>query len=110
MPVNPPARRIAVLGDMLELGDDAPRLHRGLAKDIASARADLVFLCGAQMAALWEALPAKSRGAYAEKSNELAPELTRNLRAGDVVLVKGSFGSRMSVIIEALKIRAAAAA
>jgi UDP-N-acetylmuramoyl-tripeptide--D-alanyl-D-alanine ligase len=110
MPVKPPARRIAVLGDMLELGDDAARLHRGLAKDIASGRADLVFLCGAQMAALWEALPAKTRGAYAEKSDALAPELNRNLRAGDVVLVKGSFGSRMSVIIEALKTRAAAAA
>ena len=103
-------RRIAVLGDMLELGADSAGLHRGLAKDIAAAPADLVFLCGPQMAALWQALPERSRGAYAEKSIELAPELMRNLRAGDVVLVKGSFGSRMSVIIDALKSREAATA
>ena len=62
------------------------------------------------MAALWQVLPQGSRGAYAEKSSELAPELMRNLRAGDVVLVKGSFGSRMSVIIDALKSREAATA
>ncbi|HMI95240.1 MAG TPA: UDP-N-acetylmuramoylalanyl-D-glutamyl-2,6-diaminopimelate--D-alanyl-D-alanine ligase [Micropepsaceae bacterium] len=103
-------RRIAVLGDMLELGADSARLHGALAKDIAAAPADLVFLCGPQMAALWQALPEHSRGAYAEKSTELAPELMRNLRAGDVVLVKGSFGSRMSVIIDALKSREAATA
>jgi len=108
--VKPPGRRIAVLGDMLELGDDAASLHRALARDIARGRADLVFLCGPHMAALWEALPAQCRGAYAETSSALAPELTGNLRAGDAVLVKGSFGSRMAVIIEVLKTRAAAAA
>jgi UDP-N-acetylmuramoyl-tripeptide--D-alanyl-D-alanine ligase len=103
-------RRLAVLGDMLELGPDSARLHRAILKDIASAPADRVFLCGAQMAALWLDLPERSRGAYAETSAELAPELMRNLRAGDVVLVKGSFGSRMSVIIDALKSREAATA
>src|SRR5258706_1663546 len=107
---KPLGRRIAVLGDMLELGADSARLHAALAKDIAAAPADLVFLCGPQMAALWQVLPERSRGAYAEKSTELAPELMRNLRAGDVVLVKGSFGSRMSVIIDALKSREAATA
>jgi len=99
-----------VLGDMLELGADSARLHGALGKDIAAALADLVFLCGPQMAALWQALPQGRRGAYAEKSTELAPELMRNLRTGDVVLVKGSFGSRMSVIIDALKSREAATA
>jgi UDP-N-acetylmuramoyl-tripeptide--D-alanyl-D-alanine ligase len=103
-------RRIAVLGDMLELGGRASELHSALAANIAAARADLVFLCGPMMKSLWTALPAKSRGAYAEKSAELAPELMRSLRAGDVVLVKGSFGSRMSVIIEALRARQIAAA
>ena len=96
-------RRIAVLGDMLELGEQGTALHAGLAKDIAAARADLVFLCGPQMRALWETLPSSRKGAYARTSTELAPQLTMALRAGDVVLVKGSFGSRMSVIIEALK-------
>ena len=105
-----PGRRIAVLGDMLELGKNSADLHRGLATAIASARADLVFLCGPQMAALWQAIQPRMRGAYAEVSSALAPELMRRLRDGDVVLVKGSFGSRMSVIIDALKAREAAAA
>ena len=94
----------------MELGADSARLHAALAKDIAAVAADLVFLCGPHMAALWQAVPERKRGAYAELSAELAPELMRNLRAGDVVLVKGSFGSRMSVIIDALKSREAATA
>jgi UDP-N-acetylmuramoyl-tripeptide--D-alanyl-D-alanine ligase len=85
-------------------------LHAGLASYISAARTDLVFLCGPAMKSLWTALPAKNRGAYAEKSAELAPELLRCLRKGDVVLVKGSFGSRMSVIIEALRARETAPA
>ena len=101
-------RRIAVLGDMLELGENAPDLHRGLAEPVASARTDLVFVCGPHMSALWSALPQTVRGAYAENSAALAPQLMAALRAGDVVLVKGSFGSRMSVIIDALKAREAA--
>lgn len=100
-------RRIAVLGDMLELGPQGTDLHRALAKDIAANSVDLVFACGTQMRALWDALPAAQRGAYAEKSSELAPELLSRLNRGDVVLVKGSFGSRMSVIIDALKARGA---
>jgi UDP-N-acetylmuramoyl-tripeptide--D-alanyl-D-alanine ligase len=103
-------RRIAVLGDMLELGPQSQALHRSISAPVAAAHADLVFLCGPQMASLWEALPAKSRGAYAEKSSELAPLVVRAARAGDIVLVKGSFGSRMSVIIDALKARETAAA
>ena len=107
---QPPGRRIAVLGDMLELGQNAAELHRGLAAAIAAARTDLAFLCGPQMAALWQALEPKLRGAYAENSSALAPDLMDRLRTGDVVLVKGSFGSRMSVIIDALKMRQAATA
>jgi UDP-N-acetylmuramoyl-tripeptide--D-alanyl-D-alanine ligase len=108
--VRPPARRIAVLGDMLELGSQSADLHRAIATDLAAARADAVFLCGPNMRALWDAIPQRSRGAYAESSTELVQELMRTLRAGDVVLVKGSFGSRMSVIIDALKAREAAKA
>ena len=108
--VAPPARRIAVLGDMLELGQQSEALHRAIAEDLAAAHADAAFLCGPHMRALWEAIPARSRGAYAQTSTELVPELMRALSAGDVVLVKGSFGSRMSVIIDALKAREAATA
>ena len=102
-------RRIAVLGDMLELGTQGMALHRGLAKEIAAAR-DLVFLCGPQMAALWEVLPQSHQGAYAATSAELVPPLADAVHEGDVVLVKGSFGSRMSSIIDALRARGPLAA
>ena len=91
-------------------GGEGAALHRALAKDIADSHTDLVFLCGSQMASLWDALPARNRGFHAEKSSVLAPEVVRGLHAGDVVLVKGSFGSRMSVIIDALRAREAAPA
>jgi UDP-N-acetylmuramoyl-tripeptide--D-alanyl-D-alanine ligase len=100
-------RRIAVLGDMLELGAGGPALHRAMDDDIRENDVDLVFLCGPQMRALWEVLSAGCRGAYAEDSLLLKNSFLSQLRAGDIVLVKGSFGSRMTVIIEALKTRAA---
>jgi UDP-N-acetylmuramoyl-tripeptide--D-alanyl-D-alanine ligase len=96
-------RRIAVLGDMLELGPEGPSLHAGLAAAIEDARADLVFLCGAQMAALWDKIPPPQRGAYGAKSADIAQALVAQLKDGDVVLVKGSLGSKMAVIVEALK-------
>jgi UDP-N-acetylmuramoyl-tripeptide--D-alanyl-D-alanine ligase len=98
-------RRIAVLGDMLELGSDAPALHRDLSKPIEAVRADLVFTAGPFMRYLWDALPASRQGAYAENAAALAPQVLEALRPGDVVLIKGSNGSRMSVIVEALKAR-----
>jgi UDP-N-acetylmuramoyl-tripeptide--D-alanyl-D-alanine ligase len=100
-----PGRRIAVLGDMLEMGPDAPAHHAGLAAPIETAGTDLVFLCGPLMQALWDVLPARQRAAYAPSSADLAAGVSSALRAGDTVLVKGSNASRMSVIIEALKAR-----
>jgi UDP-N-acetylmuramoyl-tripeptide--D-alanyl-D-alanine ligase len=98
-----PGRKLAVLGDMLEMGEGGPALHAALAEPIAAAHTDLVFASGQQMKALWDALPAGRRGAYAENSTALAPKLTAALKPGDTVLVKGSLGSRMAVIVEALK-------
>jgi UDP-N-acetylmuramoyl-tripeptide--D-alanyl-D-alanine ligase len=98
-------RRIVVLGDMLELGPDAHALHAALANDIDRARIDVVFASGPLMGALWDALPATRRGEYAQNSTLLVPKLLAALRSGDIVLVKGSFGSHMSVIVEALKKR-----
>jgi len=98
-------RRIAVLGDMLEMGPDAAAHHAGLAKDIEEARADSVYLNGPSMKALWDALPASRRTAYAESSAENAPRVAAALEDGDVVLVKGSLGSKMAAIIDALKAR-----
>jgi UDP-N-acetylmuramoyl-tripeptide--D-alanyl-D-alanine ligase len=102
-----PGRRIAVLGDMLELGPESATLHAELAPALEAAHPDLVFLCGPSMKALWDVLPASVRAAYAPDSAALAPSVASALRPGDTVLVKGSNGSRMSVIIDALKARAA---
>jgi UDP-N-acetylmuramoyl-tripeptide--D-alanyl-D-alanine ligase len=104
---QPKGRRIAVLGDMLELGTQASDLHAGLAAPIEAAKADLVFASGPIMQALWDTLPASRRGAYAANSTELAPKVMAALHTGDVVLVKGSNGSKLSVIIDALKARTA---
>ena len=100
---NAKGRKLAVLGDMLEMGEGGPALHAALVEPIAAAHADLVFASGPQMKALWDALPVSRRGGYAENSTALAPKLTSILKPGDTVLVKGSLGSRMAVIVEALK-------
>ncbi|WP_417453825.1 UDP-N-acetylmuramoyl-tripeptide--D-alanyl-D-alanine ligase [Kiloniella sp.] len=96
-------RRVAVLGDMLELGKNAKKIHADLAGPINDSGIDLVFTCGEYMKALHEALPSELRGAHTKNSQELAVVLATELQADDVVSVKGSLGSKMSVIIEALK-------
>jgi UDP-N-acetylmuramoyl-tripeptide--D-alanyl-D-alanine ligase len=101
--IGPQGRRIAVLGDMLELGSKGPALHRALAKHIAAQEIDLVFCCGPLMRTLWQALPASRRGGYAEDSAALEPWVLSAVRAGDVVMVKGSLGSRMAPIVKALQ-------
>src|SRR6185437_15948056 len=100
-------RKIAVLGDMLEMGEGGIAHHAGLAAPIAANQVDLVFASGAQMKALWDALPAARRGGYAGTSAELKQLLLAALQSGDTVLVKGSNGARMSLIVDALKERAA---
>lgn len=95
-------RRIAVLGDMLELGPDEQAAHTGLAEDLVKEGIDLVFACGPLMRGLYEALPAQKRGHHAANSTELIQPLRRAIRSGDVLLVKGSLGSRMGKIVEDL--------
>jgi UDP-N-acetylmuramoyl-tripeptide--D-alanyl-D-alanine ligase len=99
--LQPAARRIAVVGDMLELGDSGPDLHAALAPDILNA-ADLVFACGPLMRGLFDALPAARQGAYAADAATLAPLVAAALRPGDAVLIKGSLGIRMRQIVVAL--------
>lgn len=94
-------RRIAVLGDMLELGAAGPAEHIGLSAEVA-ASADLVFTCGPLMRGLHDAIPRAKRGAHAPDSASLAPIVSSMLRAGDAVLVKGSLGSRMKTIVNAI--------
>lgn len=98
----PGGRRIAVLGDMRELGDNAARLHAELAPDLMAAKVDLVFTAGPLSAELAAALPAERRADHAADTAALAPIVAAAVKPGDVVLVKGSLGSRMSVIVEAL--------
>jgi UDP-N-acetylmuramoyl-tripeptide--D-alanyl-D-alanine ligase len=97
-----PGRRLAVLTDMLELGPDAPMRHGALADVIAEAGVDLVFCAGPLMHALWTALPPGQRGAYAQTPQELAQILIARLRPDDVVMIKGSNGSKASLIVSAL--------
>jgi UDP-N-acetylmuramoyl-tripeptide--D-alanyl-D-alanine ligase len=103
-PVTGRGRRIAVLGDMLELGNQGVVLHRDLAAAAAEA-ADLVFCSGPLMRSLFEALPSARRGGYAETSAALEGAVLDAVAAGDVVMVKGSFGSKMSPIVKALERR-----
>ena len=98
-------RRIAVLGDMLELGPRGSDLHRELAAEIVRHGVDLVFCCGPLMRALWEALPSNRRGGYAETSTALEADVLAAVQAGDAVMVKGSLGSRMGAIVKALSAR-----
>jgi UDP-N-acetylmuramoyl-tripeptide--D-alanyl-D-alanine ligase len=101
--VGPRGRRIAVLGDMLELGPKGPALHRALAKSVVDNAVDLVFCCGPLMRHLWQALPPSRRGFYADDSAALEAEVVAALHAGDVVMIKGSLGSRMGPIVKALQ-------
>jgi UDP-N-acetylmuramoyl-tripeptide--D-alanyl-D-alanine ligase len=103
-------RRIAVLGDMRELGERGPELHAALAPDLVAARADLAFTAGPLMRHLFDALPERLKRLHAATAAELIEPLKAELRAGDVVLVKGSLGSRMGPIVEALTARPVAPA
>ena len=102
-PIGAAGRRIAVLGDMLELGPRGRALHRGLVAAVDANAIDLVFCCGPLMHALWQALPASRRGGYAEDSGALEPQVLSAVGADDVVMVKGSLGSRMAPIVKALQ-------
>lgn len=96
-------RAVAVLGDMLELGGDGPRDHAELAGALIDAGIMRVFTAGPLMAHLDQTLPHASRAGWAETSEALVPQVLAALRGGDVIMVKGSLGSRMAVIVNALK-------
>ena len=104
-PVESRGRRIAVMGDMLELGTHGPALHRELVEPVVANAVDLVFCSGPLMHELWQALPSERRGAYAETAAALEPRVIAAVRAGDAVMVKGSLGSRMGPIVTALERR-----
>ncbi len=101
--VGPQGRRIAVLGDLLELGPNGADLHRGLADAVIANGIDLVFCCGPLMHALWDTLPASRRGGYADDAAMLEAQVVAAIRGGDAVMVKGSLATRMAPIVKALQ-------
>jgi UDP-N-acetylmuramoyl-tripeptide--D-alanyl-D-alanine ligase len=103
--VGPHGRRIAVLGDMLELGATSPALHRGLNEAIKANHIDLVYCCGPLMRNLWDALSTGKRGGYAESAAGLEAQAVAAIRAGDAIMIKGSLGSKMKTIVNALEKR-----
>ena len=103
--IGPHGRRIAVLGDMLELGAASAELHRSLNDAIKANHVDLVYCCGPQMRNLWDALSTGKRGGYADSAANLEIQIVAAIRAGDVIMVKGSFGSKMKTIVNALERR-----
>jgi len=98
-------RRIAVLGDMRELGAAAPELHASLRAPLEEARVDRVFLAGQMMGALWDSLPSHLKGGYGESAEEVEEALVTAIAPGDVVMIKGSNASRMGALVDALRRR-----
>lgn len=96
-------RRVAIMGDMLELGTDATTIHAEVADLPAMEAVSVVHTAGPLMEHLHDALPASQRGLHAETADALARDIARQLRHGDVVLVKGSKGSLVSRVVDALR-------
>ncbi len=96
-------RRIAFLGDMLELGKTSADMHADLSKRDALDSIDRVHCAGPLMRNLWDALPGNRRGEWFETSAEMAARAAKMLDAGDVAMVKGSLGSRLAPVVTAIK-------
>lgn len=95
-------RRLAVLGDMLELGTDSQAEHRNVAGLAVEMGADQVFLVGPRMKSAWEALPDSARGAYAENADGLEPILLKAVGPGDVLMIKASHGTGLGSLVKSL--------
>jgi UDP-N-acetylmuramoyl-tripeptide--D-alanyl-D-alanine ligase len=100
--LQPGNRKVVVLGDMLELGDDGAAEHAALADRVFSV-ADMLFTCGPLMRGLFDQMPSGIWGAHADNSAQLAPIVVRAIEAGDAVLIKGSLGSRMKPVAQAIE-------
>ena len=99
----PPGRRIAILGDMKELGPEQDRLHREIAQSGAMGRIDKVHCIGPLMRGLHDALEPGRRGGWYETSEAMAEKLPETLAAGDIVLVKGSLSTRLGLVVDAIR-------
>lgn len=102
LPVEGRGRRIAVLGDMLELGRHSRKLHEELAGPVAASKMDKVFLAGPEMKALADALPVETERDYCQSAEDLKPIIAAKIRPGDVVVVKSSNGIGFSKLVDHL--------
>ena len=98
-----PGRRIAILGDMFELGPDEMALHAAIADLPAMTGVEIVHSVGPRMAALHAALPAKKRGQHVTQAEDLVPHVHQLVAPGDIVLVKGSKASLVSRVVDGLR-------
>lgn len=96
-------RRIAFLGDMKELGEDAIALHAGLAHLEATQKIDVIHCVGPLMRALYDLLPEQQRGDWTQTSQEMCEGLHHRIDAGDVVLAKGSLSMKLGLIVDAIR-------
>lgn len=96
-------RRIAILGDMLELGPTEIALHEAVAKHPHLNKIDLIHCVGPRMKSLWQKLPRAHRGEWVADAKELAARPRSLIDAGDILLVKGSKGIKVSLIVDALR-------
>lgn len=106
--IGPGGRRIAVLGDMVELGDDALELHMGLKKFLVENDIDLVYATGSCMKKMFETLPKERQGEWCEQLDDLVASVVGDIKPGDSIMVKGSRGQRayhgrMSKVVNALR-------
>jgi UDP-N-acetylmuramoyl-tripeptide--D-alanyl-D-alanine ligase len=98
-------RKIAVIGDMREIGDLARKRHEELIEPLLAHKIDLVFCCGPNMAHLFALLPDHMKGAYTETSIDLIPHVLETVTSGDVISIKASLGTRVKPIVEALLVK-----
>jgi UDP-N-acetylmuramoyl-tripeptide--D-alanyl-D-alanine ligase len=103
LPTTFGGRRLVVLGDMRELGERGAQLHRELAPDLSAAKVDQAFLVGPLMQGLYELLPAAMRAGHKPNSDAMVETLVAAIRPGDTVLIKGSLGTRMAPLVEAVR-------
>lgn len=103
LPISGEGRRIAVLGDMRELGKAADRLHAELAEPVTEAAVSAFYCCGPHMKALNDALPDGLDKTHRDTAAELQEEILSALNAGDIIMIKGSLGTRMGPLVDALK-------
>jgi UDP-N-acetylmuramoyl-tripeptide--D-alanyl-D-alanine ligase len=96
-------RRIAILGDMLELGPAEAADHAGLAALPFLEKLSVVHCVGPRMRALHDALHPEQRGEWLESAEEMVSRVRHLVHAGDIVLVKGSKGSKVSLVVDAIR-------